>query len=1068
MTLIPDSVYDLLTMERITSLYDVETVRRARVFFHDGSVLSFKMEREGCTCKVAEDALYAVRVSLAGGMVGGECSCGKKNCAHLVAALLTMQSRLPRRQQPAAAGALGYFRDNFHFVASSSSMRPQLRLALDLRELGSTRRSFTVALRLETSDVFPIMEPGNFLSSWKGRVPCLISTGLSYDPRRWLFTAADEEVLHLLQAGLQEVQGRLLVFDREQLSNLLTVLDGRTVDVQLDAGESRPLVVDARTSELVFAIAEHGEGGLMIRTLLEQGDTRLPLEAVRLLPGELPWGSDGRSLFRLRFSAAAGLKQAMSDRQGQAAIEIASEGATFVMAELLPFLEERGRVALEGRLVQAFSGREVPPRVVVRIDMEGIAVKAELLFRYGNRRVPWAEKGCLVRISDYRWQERLLDLEQEQADRLTAAGFIAGADGAFFLEDEAAVFRFIYVLLPELQQEWEILYSSRFRQVSKRLSRPSIGVKLTRKYNFMELDIRSPEKGVKIDPFAVLASARAGQGWVRLKEGQFLPLSAEQQELLRELAEKIDFRPVMAGGREIAGADPIFAPLVADILEDVSGEEAVADASLLAYGRSLVSWKCTIRPPRGLAATLREYQLQGFAWLSNIFANRLGGVLADDMGLGKTLQTITLIAKAVEEGETRPFLIICPSSLAFNWMQELARFAPGLSALNICGVPEKRSELFTLIPAQNVVVISYALLQRDQEALEAHAFAAVFLDEAQHIKNPGSGRTKSAKAVKADSRYALTGTPIENSLGELWSLFDFVLPGYLFTYRRFKEEIERPIMDGADAGKLRELKHRIAPFMLRRTKQEVLTQLPRKTEQVVYCPMEKAQREAYLSVLAFFDTRLLPLLEKDGIQTHSLEILAALTRLRQICCHPGLALEKYAGAPSGKLDLLFEIIDQAVDGGHKTLVFSQFTGMLDLIQAGLAERGLSLVRLDGSTSVARRGKLVDRFNSDPGISTFLISLKAGGTGLNLTAADTVIHVDPWWNPAAEDQASARAHRMGQKNPVNVYKLIAENSVEEKILHLQQDKKKLFEAVVGSGGAAFNRFSLDQIRDLFRA
>jgi SNF2 family DNA or RNA helicase len=400
------------------------------------------------------------------------------------------------------------------------------------------------------------------------------------------------------------------------------------------------------------------------------------------------------------------------------------------------------------------------------------------------------------------------------------------------------------------------------------------------------------------------------------------------------------------------------------------------------------------------------------------------------MGLGKTIQALAMM-----ESLPGPHLVVCPSSLVWNWSREAAAFCPQLRVLTIEG--SERAGQFAKIPNHDLVITSYALLRRDAEHYKALAFSTTTLDEAQHIKNPDSQNARAACAIRSKARFILTGTPLENSIRDLWSLFDFLLPGYLGTRKDFQERYEKPLAAGESAGVWPRLLRRVKPWMLRRTKSEILKELPPKIEQVVQVELTPDQKAAYTQLQIAARAEVDAARASGG--TARMKVLTALLRLRQACCDLRL-LNGESKAPSAKLEALLELLGEAVDGGHRTLVFSQFTSMLDLIAPALDEAGISWCRLDGSTK--DRGAVVERFQSDPTISVFLISLKAGGSGLNLTGADTVIHFDPWWNPSVEAQATDRAHRIGQKNVVTSIKLIARDTVEDRVLEMQAKKKTL--------------------------
>ena len=415
----------------------------------------------------------------------------------------------------------------------------------------------------------------------------------------------------------------------------------------------------------------------------------------------------------------------------------------------------------------------------------------------------------------------------------------------------------------------------------------------------------------------------------------------------------------------------------------------------------------------------------------------------------------------------RTSLVVSPSSLALNWQNEAKKFAGELKTLVIRGTLTERKRQIEEIDEYDLVITSYDLLKRDIELYEKrnYQFRYMVADEAQYLKNSNTQNAKAIKKIKADTRYALTGTPIENSLAELWSIFDFVMPGYLFSYKTFKAMYETPIVKEQRQEVIEKLRMLIEPFILRRNKKEVLTELPEKTITILNNEMGEEQKNIYLNYLAQAKQELAEEIDMNGYERSQIQILAALTRLRQICCHPSLFMEDYQEG-SSKLDQCMEIVEEATKGGHKILLFSGYTSMFEIMEKELKQRNIQYFKLTGSTKVEERIDLVDEFNENPDIKVFLISLKAGGTGLNLTGADMVIHYDPWWNLSAENQATDRAYRIGQKNNVQVYKLITKNSIEEKIYELQQKKAELVDNMLSTKTSFVNKLSKEEIMDLF--
>lgn len=477
-----------------------------------------------------------------------------------------------------------------------------------------------------------------------------------------------------------------------------------------------------------------------------------------------------------------------------------------------------------------------------------------------------------------------------------------------------------------------------------------------------------------------------------------------------------------------------------------------------------------VKPSRKFAGKLRSYQQEGMSWLNFLEEFSLGGILADEMGLGKTVQTLAFLQYRYEQlkkakKKHRPTLIVAPTSVVTNWLYEARKFTPSLSVAVLHG-PQRR-ELFSRLDEFHLLITSYALLRIDRPELERHKFDYVVLDEAQNIKNPRATTTRAAKALQSQHRLALTGTPTENRPLELWSIIDFLMPGYLGSLDFFRTYIERPITESGPTTQVAKfLNAKVRPFLLRRTKAEVERELPPKIESVLHVDMSDGQRALYQQILDEVRPRVFQAVEEKGVRGASVSILAALLRLRQVCNHPNSieSLREAPGFESGKFELLKELVDESMENGRKILLFSQFKEMLAIIRRWLEKRGYEHLYLDGTTR--NRQELIDRFNNDEQVRLFLISLKAGGTGLNLTAADTVIIYDPWWNPAVESQAVDRAHRIGQTKKVSVYRLVTENSVEQKIMDLKERKAKLVEALVQENAISPLRLSKSDLEMLF--
>jgi superfamily II DNA or RNA helicase len=536
-------------------------------------------------------------------------------------------------------------------------------------------------------------------------------------------------------------------------------------------------------------------------------------------------------------------------------------------------------------------------------------------------------------------------------------------------------------------------------------------------------------------------------------DGLFLPIPAERaRTILRVLAElydgqspkgEIQFPQVRAGA--LLGLEEAFA-------KDETPLQVGGQRTALEWAAALIRpTDISSAPPLGLRAELRPYQLEGVAWLQNLCTQHVGGILADDMGLGKTLQTIAHIVIEKESGRLdRPALIIAPTSLVMNWQREIRKFAPDLRVLVVHG--SDRASAYDGIRDADVVITSYPILCRDEEKFAEWSFHLCILDEAQTIKNMKSRAHLSARTVDAEHRLCLSGTPVENHLGELWSLLDFVNPGLLGDELHFNRFYRVPIERLKNEDRLAALRELVAPYILRRNKKDVAKELPKKTEVMRPVELHGSQRELYESIRVAAHAEVRRIIRKKGLAASTVPILGALTKLRQVCCDPRLVRMSQATKirESAKYTMFFELLEKQLAGGHRVLVFSQFTSMLGLLEAGLRERKVRYAILTGATT--DRAEAVDQFERG-GAKVFLISLKAGGTGLTLTSADVVIHYDPWWNPAVQAQATDRAYRIGQKKPVMSYQLFAAGSVEERILGLQRSKRHVADAILGQGTAA---------------
>ena len=604
----------------------------------------------------------------------------------------------------------------------------------------------------------------------------------------------------------------------------------------------------------------------------------------------------------------------------------------------------------------------------------------------------------------------------------------------------------VYEGVAALQEVGDVYVSSTFERLKSK-ARPMVRVGLSVHSRLLELNMTLD--GISQDELSgLLQTYSLRRKYYQLKDGAIVRLSDANADEVKRIANDLGLPAQDLDHRVVV---PAYRALLIGDLKDAEGDESFEE-----YVRRVRSPDFdAVEVPRRLADVLRPYQQEGFRWLCGLSQMGLGGILADEMGLGKSAQLIAFLAAHRDEmREVGPTLVVCPSSLVYNWQAEFRKFAPELEVRVVAGTPAERQEVRD-DEAADVFVTSYDLLRRDVEAYEGRRLWCVALDEAQYIKNPGTQAAQAVKRLEAANHVALTGTPVENRLSELWSIFDFLMPGLLGSYGRFRDRFERPIVEDGDARVTERLREALRPFILRRTKRDVAADLPEKIEQVVRTHMGTEQRMLYQAQLQEAREQVDLYDGKSG--KGRFQILALLTRLRQICCDPRLLYDGY-DAQSCKTEAILTLVERVADAGEKMLLFSQFTSYLDVIAAELEKRGVAYYVIKGETPSARRLELVNKFNAND-VPVFLISLKAGGTGLNLTGATVVVHADPWWNAAAQNQATDRAHRIGQTREVTVYKVIVGKTVEERILELQRTKAELADAVVQGDVSSMSLSSL---------
>ncbi|PGM46241.1 DEAD/DEAH box helicase [Bacillus thuringiensis] len=734
--------------------------------------------------------------------------------------------------------------------------------------------------------------------------------------------------------------------------------------------------------------------------------------------------------------------QKMMSRSNSNQFYIPESKMEHFVAKVVPGLMKLGTVHID----EVISDRVETPSLKAKLYLDRVKNRllAGLEFHYGNVMInPLEEDGQpSVFNRDEKKEKEILDIMSESA--------FAKTEGGYFMHNEEAEYNFLYHVVPTLKGLVDIYATTAIKlRISKGDAVPLIRVRRKERIDWLSFrfDIKGiPEAEIK----GVLAALEEKRKYYRLANGSFLSLESKEFNKINQFIKESGIRKEFLHGEEVN------VPLI----RSVKWMNGLHEGNVLSLDDSVQELVENIQNPKKLKfavpntlnAEMRKYQVYGFEWMKTLAHYRFGGILADDMGLGKTLQSIAFIDSVLTEIREKklPILVVSPSSLVYNWFSELKKFAPHIRAVIADGNQAERRKILKDITEFDVVITSYPLLRRDIR-LYARPFHTLFLDEAQAFKNPTTQTARAVKTIQAEYRFGLTGTPVENSLEELWSIFHVVFPELLPGRKEF--------------GDLRreDIAKRVKPFVLRRLKGDVLNELPEKIEHLQSSELLPDQKSLYAAYLAKLREETLKHLDKDTLRKNKIRILAGLTRLRQICCHPALFVDDYKGS-SAKFEQLLEILEECRSTGKRILIFSQFTKMLSIIGRELNRQAIPYFYLDGSTPTQDRVELCDRFNEGEG-DLFLISLKAGGTGLNLTGADTVILYDLWWNPAVEQQAADRAYRMGQKNTVQVIKLVAQGTIEEKMHELQESKKNLIAEVIEPGEEKLSSITEEEIRDI---
>lgn len=983
------------------------------------------------------------------------CSCGKVNsvkiCRHLVAAAFAVADYEKQMSAPYVSTSeeirtmLSEY-GNYRFAGMMAERTSEkIRLIPTLhRRAGGLRLSLAIAdgfsgkIR-DLEEFAQAVGAGLSLKVGKQTIPALCEEVFAKEDRNLVRTVCELVTEELKRSDKRLIspvaklikEGKLLLVG-DGLDRVLDCLGGKKVDWEDEGYPAGELSVTEGNPRLPLVIEQAGRGGIVLRIRVPfwavQGNRRLYVCAEKKIyrTDDAFMRGPGRLLLAM--------EKAGSRRE----LWLQERDIPGFYGYFRDELSENFQIDQSDVEIEQYRPHEFIPEFYVDCPEQN-ELTLTVKFRYGEEKVsPF----------DYTMRPGLI---RDVTGEKLIAGVIkqyfrnryANRDCFAIRDNEEEMFRFLSQGTKELAGLGEVYLAERMNRV-RVISRPKVSLGIRPKGGWFNLTVDAG--GMSDEELQeALKRYRRKERYIRLGTGDFLRLDSEEIAALAELYDSLD--------RDEDGLQvPAYRALYVEELGHHFGTEAgfgvLPFVQLIERLRSAPEEEYQV--PDSLCHVMKEYQKQGFFWMKNLDALGFGGILADEMGLGKTLQAISLMLYEAEEGHQNTSLIVCPSSLVYNWKHELETYAPTLICASVAGDAEERAQMLSQWQDYQVLITSYDLLKRDIELYQAMDFRYCFIDEAQYIKNHLTQNAKAVKQIRSQTRFALTGTPIENRLSELWSIMDFLMPGLLYTYSRFSKEIEQPAVREQSEAAVGRLHRMIAPFVLRRLKKEVLKDLPDKLETVVYTQMEGEQRRLYAANALALKNRLTGS-DEMSYNRERMQVLAELTRLRQICCDPALYYADYEGG-SAKLEACIELVTRSIGGGHKILIFSQFTTMLTRIGDRLRDNDIHYYELTGQTGKKERLELTERFNEDD-VPVFLISLKAGGTGLNLTAADVVIHYDPWWNVAAQNQATDRAHRLGQQNVVSVYKLITKSTVEENILLLQENKRQLAEQMIDDGSGA---------------
>ena len=933
-----------------------------------------------------------------------------------------------------------------------------------------------VTFKAGTGKLYVVKSLTDFINTYENNATLLFGSKTEIDTAKHRISDASENVFEYVKKIVKEELNRTehmrssmrYYYNNEEIKNRIA-LYGEHLDQFYDLYEGKCIAYNDKTGrKTVKTMVELKEGKPNIRLKVEKDiDGEQIFHGVQVT-GKVPdviRGKDYQYYFkqdafcRIDSEIASEMQPLMElGESGEISFSVGRKHLSEFYHQVLPMLKRNVHVEeVEPEAVQEY----IPPEAVFAfyLDAENGTITCRPKAHYGENTVSLMD--C---YSNDRVFETFRNRNQEEEILYYLEKFFPTInmenDELLCEESEEAVIRLLDSGMDRLMALGEVHTTDRFRNMNVRKA-PKMKVGVSIESDIMNLSVSSEELNQE-ELLQLLQSYRRKKKYYRLKNGDFIAVNDADMDMLVQMMESLQVSPkeFVKGNMKL----PVYRALYLNKMLE-QGENVYLNRDR--HFKNLVKEFKTVEDsdfevPVSLSNVMRKYQVQGFKWMKTLEQYCFGGILADDMGLGKTLQMISVLLSAKENNKAGTALIISPASLVYNWGEEFKKFAPELKVSLVVGSQQERVKLIENYRDSDVLVTSYDLLKRDIAEYEGAEFSYQILDEAQYIKNHSTAAAKSVKIIKSRYRYALTGTPIENRLSELWSIFDYLMPGFLYSYERFRRELETPIVKHKDENASARLKKMVSPFIMRRLKADVLKDLPDKIEEIRYAKLETEQQRLYDGQVIHMKN-MIASQDADDFQKNKLQILAELTKIRQICCDPELLFEKYRGE-SAKRMACMELIKSAIEGEHKILVFSQFTTMLELLERDLEKAGISYYKIIGATPKEKRVEMVNAFNND-NTPVFLISLKAGGTGLNLTGADVVIHYDPWWNQAVQNQATDRAHRIGQTKVVSVYKLIAKGTIEEKIVKMQENKKDLADTILSGENGSITQMSKEELMEL---